>query len=85
MISTNRDLPSELIDKKYVLVRANEFTISPDLTADFDVFLQDWDHLELDQYLPGGASFRTRRFNHFYFLFGFFHKPDLQRPQGIIN
>ena len=67
-ITVNRDIPSELQEKKYVTISANEFSITPQLTAARQNLWMDWNNLEPDNYLKDNACFRLRRFAYLYFL-----------------
>lgn len=68
MITANRAIRNELREKKYALISAEEFSIAPELTADRQRLWEDWNNLELDNYLKDGGRFRQRRFGLFYFL-----------------
>ncbi len=67
-ITVNRDIRSELQEKKYVNILANEFFVAPHLIDDKQRLWMDWNNLEPDNYLKGDASFRLRRFAYMYFL-----------------
>ena len=67
-ITVDRAIRSELREKKYALILAEEFSMAPELTADRQHLWADWDDLELDKYLKEGGRFRQRRFNLFYLL-----------------
>ena len=58
----------EALQKRhFVQVDAASFRLSGDLVAAQQLFFQEWNHLEPDDYLRDGASFRHRRFTLFSF------------------
>ena len=67
-IRIDRVIRPELHENKYALIAAGEFSVAPELVADRKHLWADWDHLEPDNYLKGGAHFRLRRFGLFYLL-----------------
>ena len=68
LITVDRDIRTELQEKKYALILADEFAIVPELAADRQHLWADWDNLEPDNYLKDGARFRLRRLGLFYLL-----------------
>lgn len=62
-----RTIRPELQEKKYALISADEFSIASELANDMKQLWTDWNHLEPDNHLKGGAHFRRRRFGLFYF------------------
>jgi len=68
LITIDRTIRTELREKKYALISAEEFSISSELTADRQHLFSDWNNLKMDNYLKDGARFRQRRFGLFYFL-----------------
>ena len=66
MITTKRNLRSELADKKYSFISGNEFNIPAELQSDFENFKRDWEYLEPDNYLKTEAIYRFRRLHYFY-------------------
>ena len=69
-ITINRDIRSELQEKKYATISADEFSIVQPLTAAMQNLWMDWNDLEQDNYLKDNACFRLRRFAYIYFLPG---------------
>lgn len=68
MIKVNRAIRSELRDKKFAVIKADEFSIAPELNTDKQHLWADWGNLEADNYLKDGGRFRQRRFGLFYLL-----------------
>lgn len=67
-ITINRAIRPELRQKKYALIKAYEFSVSPDLTIDKQQLWDSWNNLKQDNYLKDGARFRLRRFGLFKWL-----------------
>lgn len=68
MITVDRVIRSELQEKKYALISAEEFSFAPELVVDRQHLWADWDDLKLDNYLKDNGRFRQRRFGLFYML-----------------
>ena len=68
LIAVDRAIRTELREKKYAVISADEFAIVPELAADRQHLWADWDNLEPDNYLKEGARFRLRRLGFFYLL-----------------
>jgi hypothetical protein len=66
-IYTHRDISSELNNNGYIMLAADDFAINPALIDAKQCLWSDFDKLEPDNYLKGGARFRLRRFANFYF------------------
>lgn len=75
---------TELGSQGYSYVSANEFTIANASTADVVDMADEWNNLEVDNYLQNDASFRERRFGRFAYqpssgrLTQLAHKPYFQ-------
>jgi len=67
MISTKQKHRITLDTQKYVSIPNGDIQIPVHLQAELEDFKQDWDNLELDQFLKGDSKFRWRRFNYFYY------------------
>jgi len=76
-INTHRDIFSELCNKNYLMMLADDFSISSALTDAKQRLWSDWNDLEPDNYLKNNARFRVRRFANFYFL------PNTQEIQPL--
>ena len=68
LITVDRAIRTELREKKYALISAEEFSIASELTADKQYLWSDWNNLEMDNYLKDSGRFRQRRFGLFYLL-----------------
>lgn len=67
-IVTSHDITAELNTQHYSLVRADEFTIAPELAAALDLLIHFYEALPPDEYLPAGGKYRFRRFGRYYYL-----------------
>jgi len=67
-ITINRDARSELQNKKYTKISANEFSVTSQLAVARQRMWMDWESLKQDNYLKDNARFRLRRFSYIYFL-----------------
>jgi len=68
LITVDREISTELREKKYALILAKEFSIAPELAADRHHLWSDWNNLKVDNYLKDDRRFRQRRFGLFYLL-----------------
>ncbi|OUS27782.1 hypothetical protein A9Q98_09275 [Thalassotalea sp. 42_200_T64] len=66
-ITTSRDIKTELQDKKYSIISADQFSLNHELIAARQSLWHDWSNLASDNYLKNNARFRLRRFANFYF------------------
>ncbi|MDE2855375.1 MAG: 2OG-Fe dioxygenase family protein [Chloroflexota bacterium] len=66
-ISTTQDIKSELAEQGYSLVRSGALRISEELRQAWLSLLIDYAELPADDYLPGGARYRRRRYGRFLF------------------
>ena len=66
-ISTAQDIKSELRHKGYSLLRACDLRMSDELRQSWLSLLIDYADLPADEYLPGGARYRFRRYGRFRF------------------
>ncbi|MEE8586193.1 MAG: 2OG-Fe dioxygenase family protein [Acidobacteriota bacterium] len=67
LIDVKRNVCSEMQEKGYAWISCDEFIIALELEAERRSFWADWEQLEVDQYLKGGARFRERRYGCFHF------------------
>lgn len=66
-ISTSHDICGELIAQAYSLTRAGELSLSAEAARAWEALRRDYETLPLDEYLPGGAKYRFRRYGRAYF------------------
>ena len=94
-ISTARDIKSEIRQKGYSLLRASDLRMSDELRQSWLSLSIDYADLPPDDYLPGGARYRFRRYGRFRFspLTGglarlshqdYFQSADINRVTGGI-
>ncbi|MEV4562116.1 2OG-Fe dioxygenase family protein [Kitasatospora sp. NPDC049285] len=62
------DVQEKLRVKGYALVLADRLDIGEELRAFEEGLAKEWENLEVDGYLKGGARFRERRYDRFSFL-----------------
>jgi hypothetical protein len=62
-----QEVAEELRTKGYALVSAGRLDIDPELRRHERDLAQEWERLETDRYLKGGARFRERRYDRFVF------------------
>ncbi|MCP4441070.1 MAG: hypothetical protein GY810_19270 [Aureispira sp.] len=60
-ILTHYPIKQDLINNHYSFIDGNAFNISSKLDNEFNRFLEDWQHLEPDNFLKDNKSFRLRR------------------------
>ena len=66
-ISATPGIRDALQERHFAQVDAASFRLAEDLALAQLRFFREWDHLEPDRHLRGGAHFRRRRFGLFYF------------------
>ncbi len=66
-IKTDRNIKAEIATAGYSLARANELAIPDELRQAWLSLLIDYADLPADEYLPGGAVYRYRRYGRFNF------------------
>jgi hypothetical protein len=64
-IRFDQDVPREIADRGFAWIPRAAWWIDPSLEPHWQRLTQDWDHLELDQYLAEGARFRLRRYGRY--------------------
>lgn len=62
------NISGELADKGYIRIPAEAIPLDAHLRSAWNELRADYERLEADQFLPGGASYRFRRYDSFYFL-----------------
>lgn len=66
-ISVARGIQDALQERHFTQVDGASYRLADDLAAAQRLFFREWNHLEPDDYLRDGSSFRRRRFALFYF------------------
>lgn len=66
-IATDRNIREEIATRGYSFLRADELRIPDELRQAWLSLLIDYADLPADEYLPGGASYRYRRYGRFLF------------------
>ncbi|MCY3833817.1 MAG: 2OG-Fe dioxygenase family protein [Chloroflexi bacterium] len=66
-ISTTRDVKSEIARAGYSVLRAADLLVSDELRQEWLSLSIDYADLPADEYLPGGARYRYRRYSRFRF------------------
>ena len=66
LITTSRDVRREIADQGFAWIPRSAWWIGSSLEPHWQRLCEDWDHLELDQYLAQGAKFRLRRYGRYY-------------------
>jgi hypothetical protein len=64
---TIQDARSQIAEKGFVLIRGESLVSVRDLGSDLIEFMNSWDHLVQDPYLPRESQCRWRRYNRFLF------------------
>jgi hypothetical protein len=86
-ITFNRDARRELAQRGFAWLPRAAWTLSPALEPHWQRLVQDWDHLDVDHFLQGGAKFRLRRYGRYWWspaedaLTTLPHEPYFQ-PEG---
>ncbi len=94
-ISTAKDIRREIAQKGYCLLRASDLHVSDELRQSWLSLTIDYADLPADEYLPGGARYRFRRYGRFRFSPSdgalsrlphedYFQKADINRVTGGI-
>jgi hypothetical protein len=64
-ILIQKDARREIAARGFAWIPRAAWAIDGELQAHWDRLCEDWDHLEPDRYLEGGAKFRLRRYGRF--------------------
>ena len=67
-IETQHNIHDEIAAKGYSLISADEIPLSVSMQGAWDALRAEYADLPADEFLPGGAKYRFRRFDRFYFL-----------------
>jgi hypothetical protein len=65
LITIDRDVRRDIAGMGFAWIPRAAWSIGPQLRPHWQRLCQDWDHLEPDRYLEGGAKFRLRRYGRF--------------------
>jgi hypothetical protein len=65
LITNDSEVRRALADRGFAWMPRAAWSIDPRLESHWKQLGQDWDHLEPDRYLKGGAKFRLRRYGRF--------------------
>ena len=65
LIGIDQPVQREIADQGFAWIPRAAWSIGPSLEPHWQRLCQDWDHLEPDRYLEGGAKFRLRRYGRF--------------------
>jgi hypothetical protein len=65
-ISTGCDAAGDIAGQGFAWIPSSAWSIGPRLEPHWQRLRKDWDHLELDEYLQRGATFRRRRYGRYY-------------------
>ncbi|MCU0498988.1 MAG: 2OG-Fe dioxygenase family protein [Anaerolineae bacterium] len=64
-ILTPYPIRATLTEQPYVVIRADQFTIAPELATDYHALRAAYADLPADDYLPDGGKYRFRRFGRY--------------------
>jgi hypothetical protein len=64
-ITINQDVRRDLAHQGFAWIPRAAWSIDPAFEPHWQCLTRDWDHLELDRYLRGGATFRLRRYGRY--------------------
>ncbi len=67
-ISTMQDIRSEIHNTGYSVVPGSHIPMTDDLAQAWEELRAEYPHLPADEFLPGGARYRFRRYDRFYYL-----------------
>lgn len=65
-LAIKKDARREILEQGFTKIAGSEWAIPPNLTQHWERLRGDWNHLELDQHLKNGATFRRRRYGRYY-------------------
>jgi hypothetical protein len=66
LIRNDTDVRREIAERGFAWIPRAAWSLGPRWEPHWQRLGKDWDHLELDGYLEGGAQFRRRRYGRFY-------------------
>jgi hypothetical protein len=84
LITISRSVRHDLVRQGFAWIPQDVWWLGPRLEPFWQNLCEDWDHLELDEYLADGATFRRRRYGRFYWspadqeLLPLLHEPYFQ-------
>jgi hypothetical protein len=56
----------EIAARGFAWIPRGSWSVAPELTSNLERLREEWEHLEVDRYLAGGAQFRLRRYGRCY-------------------
>jgi hypothetical protein len=66
LLTTGQQVRRELAERGFAWAPRSAWSLGPYLEPHWLRLREDWDRLELDRYLEGGAAFRWRRYGRYY-------------------
>jgi hypothetical protein len=66
LIATDQDVRDAIARQGFAWIPQAAWSIDPPLQPHWQRLCEDWDHLEPDRYLAGGAKFRLRRYGRYF-------------------
>jgi hypothetical protein len=66
LIATDQDVRRGIAGQGFAWIPKAGWSIGSDLQPHWEGLCEDWEHLEPDRYLKGGAKFRLRRYGRYY-------------------
>jgi hypothetical protein len=70
LITNDHGVRRDLAGQGFAWLQRSAWSLGPELEPHWQRLCQDWDHLEPDRYLQGGAKFRLRRYGRYSWLPG---------------
>jgi len=67
-ISTTQNIRNEIAEQGYSLVPGSHIPMTDELAAAWEKLRAEYPDLPADEFLPGGARYRFRRYDRFYYL-----------------
>jgi hypothetical protein len=67
-ISTTQNIRGEISQQGYSVVPGSHIPMTDELARAWEELRAEYPHLPADEFLPGGARYRFRRYDRFYFL-----------------
>jgi hypothetical protein len=87
LLTIGTNARGDLVEQGFAWIPGQAWSIDPRLEPDWHRLRADWDHLEPDQHLKNGATFRRRRYGRYYWspasadLLPLRHEPYYQPEQ----
>jgi hypothetical protein len=64
-LTINQDVRGDILAQGFAWIPRAAWSIGPELESHWNRLRRDWDHLERDRFLKGGATFRLRRYGRY--------------------